>query len=101
MKQSNREEAANFLGRYFISKCKVQKFYDNGKFFTPSRIYNFVWTTFQDVVRRKYQKIQKVTDITVTATKIVYFVQFGMFGDIRGSRQSQIDLFINSLSSID
>ena len=36
----------------------------------------------RNVVRRKYKKIQNVVDIKVNATKIVSFVQFGMFGDI-------------------
>ena len=31
-------------------------------------------------VRKEYQKIEKIAEITVTATKIGYFAQFGIFG---------------------
>ena len=43
---------------------------------------------------KKYQKIQKIAEIGLTATKIGYFPQFGIFGDISGTRQSQINMFI-------
>ena len=37
----------------------------------------------------------------VTATKIVYFAQFGIFSYIGGSRQLQINSFIDLLFSVD
>ena len=40
------------------------------------------------------QKIRKIAELTHTATKIGQFSQFGIFGDISGSRQSQINLSI-------
>ena len=43
-------------------------------------------------VRKKYQKIQKIAEITLTATNISYSFQFEIFGNISGSRQSQINL---------
>ena len=35
--------------------------------------------------RRKYQKIQKIANITMSVTKIGYFAPFGIFGNISGS----------------
>ena len=43
MKGPNREKAANFRGRFFISKCNVvDKFPENGELFVHSRINSFV-----------------------------------------------------------
>ena len=38
---------------------------------------------------KKKKKIQKIAEITLTATKIGYSNQFGIFGKIDGSRKSQ------------
>ena len=45
-------------------------------------------------VKGKHQEIQKITEITLTATIIGYFAQFGKTGDISGFRQSQISSLI-------
>ena len=45
-------------------------------------------------VKIKYQKIQKIAEIALIASKIGYLAQCGMFGDISGSKQSQISLLI-------
>ena len=41
------------------------------------------------IFSEKKKKIQKIAEITLTATKIGYFTQFGIFGKIDGSRKSQ------------
>ena len=43
---------------------------------------------FEIFSRKKTQKFQKIREITPTATKVGYFAQFGIVGDISGSRQS-------------
>ena len=47
------------------------------------------------------QKIQKIVELTHPATKICQFPQFGIFGDISCSRQSQINLLIYLLFYVD
>ena len=52
---------------------------------------------------KKCKNIQKTAENTLTATKTGYFAQFGIFGDIDGSRKSQkseTNLFILLLLSI-
>ena len=44
---------------------------------------------------------EKIMEITLTATKIGYFAQFRIFDDISGSRQSQTNLLIHWLISVD
>ena len=43
-------------------------------------------------LKQNTKKIRK--QIAMTATKIGYFAQFGIFGDISGFKQSQINLII-------
>ena len=43
---------------------------------------------FEIFSRKKTQKFQKITEITLSGTKVCYFAQFGIAGDISGSRQS-------------
>ena len=44
---------------------------------------------------------EKTTEVTLTATKIDYSAQFGIFDDISGSRKSQNNLLIQLLFSVD
>ena len=41
-------------------------------------------------VGEKYQKIRKIVEITLIATKIGYFAQLGIFGDFSGSRNRKL-----------
>ena len=70
------------------------KFDAGGKFF-------FFKISLMIFSQTKYQKIQKIAKITITTTKIGYFPQFGIFGDISGFRQSQINLLIYLLFFVD
>lgn len=54
----------------------------------------FCEVRFKIFTRKEYQKIQYFVEITLFTTKIDYFAKFRTFGDICGSRQSQINLFI-------
>ena len=45
------------------------KFYAGGKFFVPSRIKICLNYVSRHSVRRKYQKFQKIAEITMTVTK--------------------------------
>ena len=44
---------------------------------------------------------EKVSEITLTATKICYFAFFAIFDDSSGFRQSEINLLIHLLISVD
>ena len=61
----------------------------------------FCEVRFKIFTRKEYQKIQYFVEITLFTTKIDYFAKFRTFGDICGSRQSQINLFIYLLFSVD
>ena len=54
---------------------------------------------FYDIQSKENTK-KSTKNITLTATKIGYFAQFGMFADISDSRQSQISLLIYLLFSV-
>ena len=54
---------------------------------------------FYDIQSKENTK-KSTKNITLTATKIGYLAQFGMFADISDSRQSQISLLIYLLFSV-
>ena len=74
----------------------LMKFHVVEKFFVCSQI--LFELHFRDSVRTKYQKIQKIAEIILNATKIGYFAQFGIFDVVIGSRESKINCIFLSFN---
>ena len=56
---------------------------------------------FKTFIQKKIPKIQKIAEINLTTAKIGYFAQFGIFGDISGSKQLKISMLIYLLFSVE
>ena len=96
-KWSNQEKAAYFRSWFiFILKRnvvdEVSMLLKSFSFVHKFRL-NYI---SRESVRTTYQKMQKIAEIILTATKICYFAQFGIFDVVIGSRESKINCILLS-----
>lgn len=79
-KWPNREKAMNFWSHFsYKNVILLIRFYADFKIFVSFKNLNFVWTTFQTL---SHNKKAKNSEITPAATKIDFFAQYGILGNI-------------------